>query len=658
MQTGRRQWSLGLKLALVLLPFLVFTAASIGLTLWVSWQLDGGAAAVNEAGRLRMQVNRMARSVILRDPAMVARQVLEFDASLELLRHGDAHRPLFVPWDAEVRQRFATIDAEWDGLRAFWTRAPGGVATVDVTGLDRDTARFTADIDAFVRAIERHMSRWTAIMHLVQMALLGLAVLASAALVYTGYVFVLEPVGWLTQAVRRVQQGDLGARVGYASRDEFGTLAEGFNGMAEHLQSVYASLETRVREKTAELEEKHERLEALYEVSALVAAATSTDELARGFVRRVLSAARADAALLRWYDAVRGHYVPLAWEGLPESMIAAESTLAEGRCACGAPATAASGEEPELRVIALDVLPSSCLQYCRQAGFATAVTVPVRTHQRTSGELDLFFRTPLALSDAERSLLDALAAHLAAGLENIRLAALEKEAAVAGERAFIARELHDSIAQSLAFLKIQVQLMRDALAGGDARRMSEVLGEIDTGVRESYGDVRELLMHFRTRADAGGIESALQTTLGKFGHQSGLPAELQVHGHAMPLPPDVQIQVLHIVQEALSNVRKHARASRVRLTVWKQPTWRLEVADDGIGFADGTVGFDALPADSTHVGLRIMNERAARIGATLTVVSRRGQGTSVTIDLPAQPATGETPVAAADPRRDASEPQP
>jgi two-component system nitrate/nitrite sensor histidine kinase NarX len=70
------------------------------------------------------------------------------------------------------------------------------------------------------------------------------------------------------------------------------------------------------------------------------------------------------------------------------------------------------------------------------------------------------------------------------------------------ERSFLARELHDSIAQSLAFLKIQVQLMREALADGDRSRCGHVLAEIDVGVRESYGDVRELLVHFRTRTNA------------------------------------------------------------------------------------------------------------------------------------------------------------
>jgi two-component system nitrate/nitrite sensor histidine kinase NarX len=115
-----------------------------------------------------------------------------------------------------------------------------------------------------------------------------------------------------------------------------------------------------------------------------------------------------------------------------------------------------------------------------------------------------------------------------------------------------------------------------------------------------------------------------------------------MEGHGMPLAPVLQVQVLHIVQEALSNVRKHARATQVWLDVQQQPQWRFEVRDDGEGFTpeDG-------PLDETHVGLRIMGERAERIGASLDVMSRRGRGTSIVLTLPPAPrTTPEQPVLA------------
>ena len=183
--------------------------------------------------------------------------------------------------------------------------------------------------------------------------------------------------------------------------------------------------------------------------------------------------------------------------------------------------------------------------------------------------------------------------------------------------------------QKMAFLKIQMQLLRDAMEREDREAVAASLSELDAGVRESYSDVRELLLHFRVRTSSESIEPALRETLSKFELQSHLKAQLKVHGHGLPLPPDVQIQVLHIVQECLSNVRKHAQAAQVVADVQTQPSWVVTVTDDGRGFDP-----DAGPTDDTHVGLRIMRERARRIGARILIHSSP-QGTRVVLRLPA-----------------------
>jgi len=366
-----------------------------------------------------------------------------------------------------------------------------------------------------------------------------------------------------------------------------------------------------------------------------VARATTLDELAQGFAHNIMQIAHADGVALRWSDQANQRYLMLAAHGLPADMVEAEHCIHKGDCDCGA-ANAPTG----LRVIPIHTLGESQERLCGKAGFETLVNIPVRLHDRLMGEADLFFHAKLAPSEAERSLFETLASHLASAMENLRLNALEKEAAVAQERNLLARELHDSIAQSLAFLKIQVQLMRDALASGDRRAIEQVLEEIDTGVRESYGDVRELLMHFRTRTNTEDIETALTTTLHKFELQSGLKAHLQMQGHGLPLAPDLQVQVLHIVQEALSNVRKHARATDAWLDVQQQPEWRFEIRDNGCGF-------DNLQAvDDSHVGLRIMRERAERIGAQVDVFSTPGVGTSVVLTLPSNLVAAAPAVAA------------
>jgi two-component system, NarL family, nitrate/nitrite sensor histidine kinase NarX len=624
--------TLSAKLVLTGTALLLLALASISLTLWVTWNLQGGAAAVNEAGRLRMQTYRLALGIVAADPpAELALAARGFDESLALLEAGDPSRPLFVPWSADTRERFEEVRRQWQALRGRW------LAPVPQLTLRTDADAFVEQVDGLVVAIETQIAHWTAVLNLVQLVLVALAIASSVVMFYAGYRFVLIPVSRLKRGLSGVQQGDLATRVEVVGNDEFSELAAGFNDMAGTLQSLYGGLEEKVREKTQGLELQRQRLADLYEVSAFVTAAPTLETLAQGFAGRVRRIAHADAAAVRWCDEHQQRYLMLAHDQLPEELVRAEGCVEAGTCMCGTPA--AQAHTRVIPILAAGALP---MPHCLHAGFGAVVSVPVRLHERVLAEVDLFYRAEPALGPEERGLLDALASHLAGAIEALRVAAMEREAAVAEERGLLARELHDSIAQSLAFMKIQVQLLRQAAQRQDPAALERVLGELDTGVRECYADVRELLVHFRTRTSDEDIEPALRTTLQKFEHQTGLATRLAVDGHGVPLAPDVQVQVLHILQEALSNVRKHAGARTVELHVRPSPSWRFEIRDDGTGFA---------PEDdrsSTHVGLHIMQERARRIGARVEVHSARGAGCTVVLELPpaARAATVSEPAAA------------
>ena len=613
-----KSWTLTAKLYTSGLTFLVLALSSIGLTLWVTWNLQGGAAAVNEAGRMRMQTYRLALEVSSSGPGPETLALVHsFDASVELLKTGDPSRPLFVPWSDSARQRFALVNEAWAGVRQRWTSEQPSHADAS-----RDAARFVALIDAFVAAIEVQMARSTAILQGVQLAMMGFAIAGVVVMLYAGYLFVLNPLARLKRGLTAVQQGDLSVRVEVDTGDEFGQLSAGFNEMAQTLQSLYGSLEDKVREKTARLEVKRQRLANLYEASAFLASAPNLDELARGFAQQVRRIAKADGAAVRWSDEDNQRYLLLATDGVAPAFAAAQACLDTGACYCGQ-----RRDEASTRTIPINAQHPAPLDHCRRAGYRTLVSLPLKLHERVLGEVDLFFAREIVLDDEERDLLETLASHMASAMESLRVSALEREAAVAQERGLLAQELHDSIAQSLAFLKIQVQLLRDARRRDDVEGMTQVIGELDAGVRESYADVRELLVHFRTRTNEEDIEPALRTTLSKFEHQTGLPVSLDIEGHGVALAPDVQVQVLHIIQEALSNVRKHAGAKHVAMRVARTADWRFEIQDDGVGFDAATA------ADETHVGLRIMRERAQRIGARVDIISAPGEGCTVVLEL-------------------------
>ena len=231
---------------------------------------------------------------------------------------------------------------------------------------------------------------------------------------------------------------------------------------------MYRNLEATSRRKDVRARGKTRTPRSALQRDHAGAKATTLKELATGFTQHIGRVARADGVALRWSDETNQRFHLLASEGLPAAMTVGEQCVKAGDCICGSP-SALRG----VRVIAIRSMQPAGMHHCSDAGFETIVSIPISQHDRLMGEVDLFFHNQLSLSAAERSLLEALTAHLAGAMENLRLNALEKEAAVSQERTFLARELHDSIAQSLAFLKIQAHLMREALAAGDTGRSSE-----------------------------------------------------------------------------------------------------------------------------------------------------------------------------------------
>ncbi len=237
------------------------------------------------------------------------------------------------------------------------------------------------------------------------------------------------------------------------------------------------------------------------------------------------------------------------------------------------------------------------------------------------------------MGEVAEALLHAVLA-LGVAIENQRLVSREKEMAVSEERNLIAQELHDSIAQSLAFLNIQVQMLADSLRRGNNTEAMEGLAQIREGVQESYDVVRELLVHFRTRMEHADLASAITSALEKFEGQTGIKTRFRQRGGGAPLAPEYVIQLLYIVQEALSNVRKHAQATQVDVEMEQNEGYRIIVIDNGKGFDSGP---KSNIDEEQHVGLKIMKERAHRIGAQLLIASAQGEGTRVSLTLTKQP---------------------
>ena len=631
------QQRLSTKLVWIAVVFLAVALGAIGFTLYESWKLEGGAAVINDMGSERMRAYRIAYLLAdsLRSPDSGTREqarteMRRFEEVLAGLKAGDPARPLVLPRDREILAELDAIEKRWlSTVKPLIERAAaGGVAARadHMSKLRAEIDSFVMHIDRVVRLTEANNARNIAILRYMQFGLIALALASTVALIYLMFLLVVRPVVSLAEGIRRMTAGEFGVRVPVETRDEFGDLADGFNRMTSRLQESYSMLEERVAEKTLDLAARNRELAALYEVARLLNEPAATDELCRGFLRRMMALHSAAGGAVRLVDAGTRQLHLYAHEGLSGDFASEERCVNMGECLCGAAAKANRSEVDVLDDIAPDVAVD-----CRRAGYRTVAMFPIRLKRELLGIFNLYFTTPHAISPEDRELLEALGQHLAVAIENQRLASRDRELAVYEERSLLARELHDSIAQSLAFLNIQVQMLEDSLRRDARGEVTEVLANIREGVQESYDDVRELLTHFRVRVkQEEDVGVALQRMLVRFGAQSGLTTEFSDTGTGVPLHAETQLQVLHILQEALSNVRKHASATHVRLAVHRDAVYRFAVTDDGCGF-----DAEATPETAeAHIGLRIMRERAQRIGARIEVQSKPDVGTTIALTLP------------------------
>lgn len=614
--------SLSTRLIKIEAGLLIAALLAMGSALWMSQRLNGAAAALNEAGRMRMQTWRLASASQSGLPHIQMEALaLEFEASLHLIAEGDASRPLRVPWDDETVRDFREVEQAWSKHKALLLQPAG-------TGSDVESATtaFLAVVDRFVSSIEHRMGFLSAVLGFFQLLMMVFSVIGAAVVFYAGYRYIIRPLVRLQKGLSQIELTQFSERLPVTSDDEFGRVSQSVNRMAGTLQSLYGDMEGQVAMKTRPLTVQKERFEALYNVSVLLDRAATLQEMCQGFSTHVRELMKADSIVVRWLGDSPDKYLIVGGDRFPMSGMEEERCLRVGVCACGSPV--ADSRTKIIPIRDSDVVP---LQHCDRLGYRTLISVPVRVRNKTLGEINLFFRREMALPDEDRELVEALAHHLAWAAEGMRAAAQDREAAVAGERGRIARELHDSIAQSLAFLKIQVGLLRTAVARDDRPGIDHTLGELGHGINECTVDVRELLLHFRVRANGDDIDAAIEEILRKFRQQAGIEANWSIDGDALPLDQDVQIQVLHVIQEALSNIRKHARASRATLEVHRGSDWTFTVSDDGIGFDAGT------DENFMKVGLKIMQERASAIGAVVTVTSQSNQGTIVHLKVPGTP---------------------
>jgi len=625
------------KITSLLLVYFIIAFVAITSTLFVSGRLEGGAAAINDAGSERMRSYQIAFLLGLYIDTPSESLITEIDQAITVFEHtlitldkGDPDRPLLLPKQQDIRLLLQKIQQTWllqnkVLVREVLDESDQEKAALLLKKYNEDLEIFVADIDALVVMVEKSQAHATGLLRTFQNGLVGLAFVGTLLLLSFFARMVITPVQRLKKGLDTMGQGDFSVRLPVTSKDELGDLAGGFNHMVKQLQEIYATLEDRIQTKTNTLEIKSRELAALYETASLVNTAPAIETMCDVVLNKMMELCDAQAGMVRLIDP-KGVGIPIvACSGVSEDFISKENQLQCGECLCGDTVNNEVAISCNITEIEDNLLSK---QTCKNEGFEGVVSVPVKARQGVIGVFNLFFNQPRILPRSEVKLLETVSQHLGSAIDNHHFVAREKEMAISEERNLLAQELHDSIAQSLAFLNIQAQLLQDGLRKGQTEQVDKTLAQIKEGIQESYDDVRELLVHFRTRIKHDDVDIAIRDALEKFEGQTGIKTSYKFEGSALTLQPEIILQLLHILHECLSNIRKHSQATQVDVQLSHGSQCQLIIHDDGIGFDN------SVDAGETHVGLRIMKERTHRITGDLAIDSSPDEGTTICLTLP------------------------
>ena len=378
-------------------------------------------------------------------------------------------------------------------------------------------------------------------------------------------------------------------------------LASVFSGLAfRRIDSLTGELGRR----NAELERRNATVRALHHVSLAVTATVELDRILQAVVDQALALLHAEAAVLLLDDGASGHVLGAA---------SGDATLIRPSGHGGA-----HGDVPLLD----------------DSAAISRLVSPLQRAGETIGSLVIGSRAERTYGADEVEILSSLASQAAMAVANTRLQDRLRELAVIAERERIAREMHDGLAQVLGYVNTKSQAAEHLLDAGRVADARSQIHQLAAAARSIYVDVREAILGLRSVIDPGvGLIPAVETYVAKFADASKLAVQVRAsdEARAAAIPPSVEDQVFRILQESLTNVRKHAEAWRalVELDV-SEGAFVLQVTDDGRGMAAPA----DLPKDWPHYGLAALRERAASIGGSIEWSAVADGGTVVRLAVP------------------------
>ncbi|MCL7767405.1 nitrate/nitrite two-component system sensor histidine kinase NarQ [Pasteurella multocida] len=468
----------------------------------------------------------------------------------------------------EVKQSYHQLIKRWERMERYAKQR-------EINAYKNEIADYVAQVDQFVFTLQRFAEKKWIIAVLI-MSLSMLSIIAMVAyVVWYARKEVVMPLKQLTQASIQVQMRQFShVKVDTQKEDELGNLARAFSQMSSELEKLYSSLEESVNEKTQKLRQTNCSLTMLYESSQQLTTTNVDESILQHVLKNI-------------FISEHLRYMALVVEGAEHWNIRFGQKQANQDC----------------QEVTLQIEDEKLAVLYWQAGFPCP-------DPRTMRNIAQILSRTLYFHKTQRQ---------------------QQQLLLMEERAIIARELHDSLAQVLAFLQIQLTLLKHNInqkSEEAAQQSINIIASFEQALRDGYVQLRELLATFRLTVQEANLKLALEQVVDSLRNQTDIQMCVQCSLPAQSFNAKQLVHILQIVRESVLNAIKHSKGNRIEVIahINEDGEYEFIVRDDGIGIP-------SLEEPEGHYGLNIMHERATQLNAHLRIANRPSGGTEIKLTL-------------------------
>ncbi len=441
---------------------------------------------------------------------------------------------------------------------------------------------------------------------------------------WSSHVIPAQQVKHWTQMIRA---GELGAKFTHKPSGDYINIYQDLQFIGEMLQSLSTNAETQVQKHTDHIAQKTRSLSILYDVANSINLSRDIDSLLSQFLFNMTELVDAQAAVA--YLVNNDDEVELLTHINSNEEIITEHAR---HCLISHPSNIQEDGFGILSIKLLDCDDIFCKKYFANEEICILV-IPLQYQEKLMGAYNFYVRKNSLINFEDfDELFTSIGRHLGAAIEKSHLDKETTALSIMRERNHISNELHDSLAQTLTSIRFQVRVLDETLHQGNEAQSWAEMEKIEASINEAHTEIRELISHFRSPTVLVSLISSIEQSIDRFRQVNDeIQVFFQNEWPEITLPAETEFHILRIIQESLTNIRKHSDAENVRIMMCASGphSYKVLIEDDGVGFSKPQTSYHS----GEHIGLSIMQDRAKRFDGEFTLESEPGEGTRIVLEF-------------------------